>query len=109
MNAMTKHFDLTYSQKKFIFDGVCIYDLDRWIKQNAGEYSDYCEGCLLDNYVISCKRGTAFVYEKYLNSNSSGYIAFYISNKNAARYPVLYNKLWSRWSELCKEYYSEEA
>lgn len=48
--------------------------LDKWLHQNKAEYTgDFVEGVLLDNFVVMTKRGFAAVYEKYLNSNASGY------------------------------------
>ena len=58
-------------------------DLDKWIHQNKGEYIDCIEGCLLDNLLIACKGGTAVVFEKYVNSNSSCY-EVYFSRGNEA-------------------------
>lgn len=48
-------------------------DLQKWIYQNKGEYLEFCEGCLLDNFLLSCKNGTALVSEHYVNSNMSNY------------------------------------
>ena len=48
--------------------------LAKWLYQNRAEYTgDFVEGCLLDNFVVSTKRGFAAVYEKYQNANSSVY------------------------------------
>ncbi len=50
-------------------------DLPKWIRQNRAEYTgDFAEGCLLDNFVLSCRRGFAAVYEHYLNCWSSDYL-----------------------------------
>lgn len=45
--------------------------IDTWIKQNKGEIIDIIEGCLLDTYLIECKRGYAIAREHYLNNCSS--------------------------------------
>lgn len=49
-------------------------NMEKWLHQNAAEHTgDYVEGCLLDNFVVSTKRGFAAIYEKYQNPNSSVY------------------------------------
>jgi len=58
-----------------------IKQLNTWIKQNHGECIDCCEGSLLDNMIIACKRGTAFIFEQYLNSNSSTYACYFVPDK----------------------------
>lgn len=48
--------------------------LEKWKHQNRAVYTgDFVEGCLLDNYVVACKRGFAAVYEHYVNPNMSDY------------------------------------
>lgn len=49
-------------------------DLNRWLHQNEAEYTgDFFDGCLLDNFIVSCKNGIAALYEHYLNCWSSCY------------------------------------
>ena len=60
--------------------------LEKWIHQNAGEIIDFVEGCLLDNYLISCKNGTAAVLETYLNPNSSGYTVYFSRDYSASNH-----------------------
>lgn len=49
-------------------------DIEKWMHQNKAVYTgSYYEGCLLDNFLVMTKRGTAAIYEHYLNSNSSCY------------------------------------
>ena len=48
--------------------------LEKWMHQNKADFTgDYIEGCLLDNFVISTKRGYAAVYENYVNTWTSDY------------------------------------
>lgn len=50
-------------------------DLEKWIYQNRAEYTGaFVEGCLLDNFVLACKRGFVAVYEHILNCWSSDYL-----------------------------------
>ena len=50
-----------------------INNINKWIHQNNAECIDFAEGCLLDNYIYACKNGTAFIFEEYVNPNSSCY------------------------------------
>lgn len=59
-----------------------IENFDKFFYQNKCEYMDSFEGCLLDNYMLSCKNGIAFVYEHYLNPNSSNYLVKFFKSKN---------------------------
>ena len=44
------------------------FQLEKFMHQNNAEYTgDYFPGCLLDNFIIACKRGYAFIYNHYLN------------------------------------------
>lgn len=48
--------------------------LDKWLHQNAAAYTgDYIEGVLLDNFIVSTRRGYAAIYESYINPNMSRY------------------------------------
>ena len=55
---------------------------DKWFYQNKGEYMDYVEGTLLDNYLIETKRGIALVSEHYLNPNLSDYLVTFCDRRN---------------------------
>ena len=49
-------------------------DINKWLHQNQAEYTgDFFEGCLLDNFIVSCKNGIAALYEHYSNCWSSCY------------------------------------
>lgn len=57
--------------KKFLLDPAA---LDKWMHQNEAIYTgDYIEGCLLDNFIVSTRRGYAAIYERYISPNKSGY------------------------------------
>ena len=57
--------------KQFYLEPV---NLQKWMHQNAAEYTgDFVEGCLLDNFVLICRRGFAAVYESFVNPNMSRY------------------------------------
>lgn len=75
--------------------------IEKWIHQNKGNYTgNYVEGCLLDNYVLECKRGYAFVYEHYLNPNSSDYYIEFVPYKSAKLHLKEYDTAWARWLEF---------
>lgn len=58
-------------------------NMNKWIHQNKGKCIECIEGCLLDNLLIACKGGTAAVFEKYANSNSSVYEVYFSRNDDA--------------------------
>lgn len=71
--------------------------LEKWLTQNKAQYTgDFVEGCLLDNYVVSCKRGFAAVYEDYINANSSGYKIVFAPYKDHKSV----DQLWSDWYDF---------
>ena len=48
--------------------------LEKWMHQNKADYTgDYIEGCLLDNFIVSTKRGYAAIYENVVNTWTSDY------------------------------------
>lgn len=50
-------------------------NLEKWMRQNKAKYTGtFIEGCLLDNFVLVCKRGFAAVYERYVNCWTSNYM-----------------------------------
>lgn len=56
--------------KKFLWKT----DIEKWLHQNRAEYTgDFFEGCLLDNFIVTCKNGVAACYEHYCNEWSSCY------------------------------------
>ena len=49
-------------------------NLVKWMHQNNAEYTgEFFDGCLLDNFIVSCKNGVAALYEHYCNEWSSCY------------------------------------
>lgn len=65
-------------------------NLEKWMHQNEAKYTGvFVEGCLLDNFVLVCKRGFAAVYEHYLNCWSSDYLIEFQSG--AAQ------SVWKNW------------
>lgn len=76
----------------------CKFDL--WVKQNNASYTgNYFPGCLLDNFVMDCKRGYAFFYEHYVNSNASDYIVYFIPYKAGEDHEKEYDLLWAEFIE----------
>lgn len=68
-------------------------DVERWMRQNQAKYTGVLiEGCLLDNFVLVCKRGFAAFYEHYLNEWTSDYLVEFESG--AAQ------TVWKRWYEF---------
>lgn len=69
-------WNYVYTEK---VNGVTIFNLnpsafEKWMHQNKAEYTgDFVDGCLLDNFVVSTKRGYAAIYERYINNQTSGY------------------------------------
>lgn len=81
--------------------GSCV-NWDTWTKQNKAECIDFAEGCLLDSMVYSCKRGTAFFFEHYLNSCSSGYEFIFFPYKEQENNKQ-YDDTWNRFYSLQQE------
>ena len=68
-------------------------ELEKWMHQNKAEYTGDCvEGCLLDNFVLACKRGFAAVYEHTLNCWTSDYIVEFA--------PGAAPEVWENWYRL---------
>lgn len=70
--------------------------LNKWMHQNKASYTGmFVEGCLLDSFVLETRRGYAFVYEHYLNANSSDYYVEFVPYKNA--HMPEYDKAFADW------------
>lgn len=68
-------------------------ELEKWMHQNKAQHTGACvEGCLLDNFVLACKRGFAAVYERYVNEWTSEYRVEF--EQGAAL------EVWRRWYEF---------
>ena len=76
-----------------------LYDMDKWAAQNDAECIDFAEGCLLDNMVYACKRGTAFIFEEYANTWTSMYMVYFIPYKEQEN-NAEYDALWDRFNAL---------
>lgn len=76
-----------------------LHDFDTWQAQNQAEIIEYAEGCLLDNMICACKRGTAFIFEEYQNEWTSRYHVYFIPYKEQESNGD-YNRLWDRFTAL---------
>ena len=74
-------------------------DFDTWAAQNNAECIDCVEGCLLDNLVMACKRGTAFLFEVYANEWCSKWRCYFIPYKEQDSNGD-YSRLWDRFEGL---------
>ena len=83
--------------KEFYLNPV---QFEKWKHQNAADYTDdYFPGCLLDNFVLSCRRGYAFLYENYVNSNMSNYLVKFLPYKAPQK---VFNALFGEFYDLEK-------
>lgn len=77
-------------------------DFNTWMHQNKAEYTGaFVDGCLLDSFVVSTKRGYAFMYEHARSAWTSDYTVYFVpytelkkGSGNAA------DKLWAAWYEF---------
>ena len=88
----------TWTQKRRVSEFI-LHDFDKWAAQNDAECIDFAEGCLLDNLVMNCKRGTAFLFEEYQNEWTSRYHVYFVPYKEQENNPE-YNALWERFERL---------
>lgn len=80
--------------KKILLDPAA---LEKWMHQNKANYTgDFLEGCLLNNFIVSTRRGYAAIYEKYINPNKSGYYIEFEAGTAAA--------IFNNWSEFYNKY-----
>lgn len=83
--------------KEFYLNPV---QLEKWIHQNTAGYTgDFFQGVLLDNFVLSCRRGYAFLYENYVNSNMSNYLVKFLPYKAPQ---IVFNALFGEFYDLEK-------
>lgn len=76
--------------------------MEKWMHQNGASYTGtMVEGCLLDNFVLVCRRGFAAVYEHYLNCWSSNYLVEFE--------PGAAQNVWERWYQFETAAVSEET
>lgn len=70
-------------------------DINKWLNQNQAEYTgDFFEGCLLDNFIVSCKNGIAALYEHYSNCGSSCYEVYFGRTEKEKR--KIYDEFYRR-------------
>lgn len=79
--------------------------LNMWYTQNDGETVDGVDGCLLDNFVVACRRGWAFVYEHYLNPWESNYRVKFVPYKDEDGCRAA----WDEWETFREEVEKETA
>ena len=96
LNKIMKGY--TWTQEKRTTEFI-LRDFDTWAAQNASECIDCVEGCLLDNLVMACKRGTAFLFEEYANEWTSRYHVYFIPYKEQDSNGD-YSRLWDRFENL---------
>lgn len=89
--------------RQFYIDKIKI--MDTWCKQNDGETVDGVDGCLLDNFVVACRRGWAFVYEHYLNPWASNYLVKFVPYKDEDGCRAA----WDEWETFREEVEKETA
>ena len=81
-----------------------VWNLEKWMHQNRAQYTGaYVDGCLLDNFVLSVKRGYAFIYETYLNANSSAYRCKFVPYKNQD----MIDSAWAEWYNFAEKVEAE--
>lgn len=90
--------EYTWTMEKRVTE-FTLHDFGKWAAQNGAECIDYVQGCLIDNFVMACKRGTAFIFEEYANTWTSKYRVYFIPYKEQENNPE-YDALWKRFEEL---------
>ena len=77
-----------------------VRNMDKWMHQNSARYTGaFFEGCLLDNFVLDCKRGYAFVYERYVSPNMSEYAIKFAPYKDKELCDELWQEFYAAWEE----------
>lgn len=57
--------------------------LEMWLHQNRAFIEECAEGCLLDNYLVTTKRGQAAIIETYVNCWTSCYTVHFSTDNQA--------------------------
>lgn len=96
MKSMVNGYSWTQDKRT---SGFILHDFDTWQAQNEAEIIEYAEGCLLDNMVMACKRGTAFLFEEYQNEWTSSYHVYFVPYKEQESNGD-YKRLWDRFTAL---------
>lgn len=85
-----------------------IRNFDKWCTQNRAIYTgDYVEGVLLDNFIMSTKRGYCAFYESYVNPNMSEYRIEFAPYKDLKAVDELFSRFIT-FEEKMNEYKGEE-
>lgn len=77
-------------------------NIGKWIEQNKGEIIDSFPSVLLDYYIVQCKRGTAFIFDEYVNCNMSQYRIEYFPYTETGT--DKYKTSEQKWYELYEQY-----
>lgn len=82
---------------------IGIADMNKWIHQNNAEYTgDFVDGVLADSFMLSCKRGTAAIYEHYVNEWSSNYLVLFVPYTDKNGTIALYED-FCEYAENCEK------
>ena len=82
---------------------IGIGEMNKWIHQNNAECTgDFVEGVLADSFILACKRGTAAVYEHYLNEWSSNYMVLFVPYTDKNGTIALYEDFYE-YAEICEK------
>jgi len=85
---------------KHFFREFTVRNEDKWMHQNrVSETVAYFEGVLLDNFVVSCKRGYAAVYERYVNPNQSEHVFVFAPYRDRKAVMALFDEFERRQFE----------
>lgn len=77
-----------------------VNDLGKWMHQNEAEHTEWAfEGCLLDNFMLKCKRGWCAVYERYATPNSSVHEFHFAAYSDEDAVQALWEKFVERYEE----------
>lgn len=74
-----------------------IMDEDKWMHQNDAQFTGaFFDGVLLDNFVLSCKRGYAAVYEHHVNEWTSNHVCRFAPYKDRKAVDALWSEFYDR-------------
>ena len=81
--------------------------IEKWFTQNNADVAECFPSVLLDYYHVYCKHGQAFIFDRYLNPNSSCYEVVFFRD-NEVNSPA-YQETEKTWYGLFDEYCAEEC
>ena len=82
----------TAGQKPVTVFRIDAGNLDKWVKQNDGEYIDCIMGCLQDSFLIATRRGYAIAKEHFVNTWTSDFYMIF--------QPYSSNDVTDLWNEM---------